>query len=141
MTKPTSKPTRYAVYFPEPQAQDHVLLAKVLEQLSAGRRSSDFLRALALRGWLHILHELPAQERSLQLRALELSDDTLREVNAKIPAQSPLTINRAVSSAGQDTTLLADLHAGEPLVAKAPSTIAVPDNSRMGKVGAGAGLS
>lgn len=139
LKKPKNKPIRYAVYFSESVGKDQALLHKVLDSLSAERRSSDFLRALMLRGWLHILHGLPRQERDLQLRAMELPDELIAEIQRIIPDAAlfkPVKDDRsAIPGSPAGNAVAVDL------VTEPEPLVIVPGNSRMGKVSSLGGLS
>lgn len=135
--KSNSKPKRYAVYFSESQNSDRVLLEKVLEGLSADRRVSDLLRALIMRGWLHMVHGLSPEERSLQFRALELPDDLIREIDATIPSPAFLGLSQGVlPKTGEAESKVTPAPA-----ASSSSGMNVPDDSKIGKVSALGGLS
>lgn len=136
--KTDEKRVRHAVYFSPPRTADHILLSRVIEKLAENREASDFLRALILRGWVQVLHGLSREERSLQLRALDLSDDLIAEIDAMVP--TPAFPTMAQPSTAVSGAVEAQGHA--PVPPAAPRrTFEVPKTSAVGVIGAEGGLS
>ena len=144
-TESVAKPSRYAVYFPAPVTVDHKLLGDVLESLKAGRKSSDFLYNMAMRGWLQVLHGLSPQERAIQLRMMDLPSTVLNAIDAAVP------IPQIVGLSGYQTQIAAPATTPEPVVPTAPTKQAEPDaptfgmsvprNSQLGRISGAGGLS
>ena len=135
--KPVEKRVRHAVYFSPPRTADHQLLHRVIKELSQSNDASGFLSSLVLRGWLQILHGLPPAERSLQLRALDVPQEIIGEIDATAPA--PAFVARAQASRVGAGVVMAH----ETARAQSPGPSAacvVPEGSKVGVVSAAGGL-
>jgi len=141
----TAKPSRYAVYFPAPVTVDHKLLADVLESLKAGRKSSDFLYTMAVRGWLQVLHGLSPQERAIQLRLLDLPSSMIEAVDTAVP------IPQIVGLGGYQPAAMVNTPQPDPIPSPPPQPqavpvkpafgMSVPKNSVLGFISGDGGLS
>lgn len=143
------------VYIQPTAGTDGQLLHRAIQGATS---QSGLLQMLIMRGWLNLLHGIPADERSLQLRAMGLPDDLIAEIDAMKAKPQFLTLRerdaQTPAPSVQATPAAAPVEAPAPPVASPPPPVAppapaqppkppafvAPVNSRLGSIGEQGGL-
>ena len=141
------------VYIQPTAGTDGQLLHRAIQGATS---QSGLLQMLIMRGWLNLLHGMPADERSLQLRSMGLPDELIAEIDAMKAKPQFLALRERDAQAAPSVQPKAEAIKEEPAppVAPPPPLVAppapaqppkppafvAPTNSRLGSIGEQGGL-